>query len=239
VPERVWQETEGALGESSPARFFKVLRGCGALQKVFPEIDALFGVPQPEKPHPEKDTGIHALMVLDQAAAITTDTHIRFAALVHDLGKGNTPQEEWPQHIGHEQRGVELVQELCRRLRVPNDYRDLALLTARYHSHCHRAAELRPGTLLKTLEGVDAFRKPERLEQFLTACAADARGRKGKQDDAYPQADIFRRAHAAASAVNVKQLLQRGLEGEAIKSELERLRIDAIKHSLGDSSKHQ
>jgi tRNA nucleotidyltransferase (CCA-adding enzyme) len=229
VPERVWQETEGALGETSPARFFEVLRGCDALQRVFPEIDALFGVPQPETPHPEKDTGIHALMVLDQAAAMTGDTRVRFAALLHDLGKGDTPQEEWPHHIGHEQRGVELVQALCRRLRAPNDYRDLAMLTARYHNHCHRATELRPGTLLKALEGLDAFRKPERLELFLIACEADARGRKGKQDQPYPQADIFRRAHAAASAVDVAQLLQRGLEGEAIRSGLERLRIEAIK----------
>ncbi|HEB86007.1 MAG TPA: HD domain-containing protein, partial [Gammaproteobacteria bacterium] len=232
VAERVWAETERALATDKPSRFFKVLRGCGALAKVFPEIDALFGVPQPEKHHPEIDTGAHVMMVLDQAAKLSPDTQVRFAALTHDLGKAATPEAEWPRHIGHEQRSVDLLMDLCRRFRVPKDYRELAMTTARYHTHCHRAAELKPSTLLKTLLALDAFRKPERLEQFLLTCEADAQGRKDKENDAYPQADVFRNALAAAQSINAGKIATTGLSGEKMKQELFRQRVEAIKNVL-------
>ena len=179
VAERVWAELERALATVRPSIFFQVLRACGALDRLFPEIAALFGVPQPPKHHPEIDTGVHVMLVIDQAARLSPDTRVRFAALMHDLGKGTTPPADWPRHIGHEAAGTKLVTEFCRRLRVPNDYRDLGLLVARYHTHCHRAAELKPTTLLDTLEALDAFRRPERVEMFVLACEADARGRTG------------------------------------------------------------
>lgn len=233
VPERVWAETERALAEDTPVRFFEVLRGCGALARVFPEIDALFGVPQPEPHHREKDSGVHALLVLEQAARLTPDTRVRFAALVHDLGKAATPEEEWPHHVGHEQRSVELVEQLCARLRVPNDYRDLAVLAARYHGRCHRAFELRPVTLLQTLESLDAFRRPRRFEQFLLACEADARGRAGHEHDAYPQAEVFRQARQAAAGVDARPFARQGLEGPQIAERLRQARIATIKDLLG------
>jgi tRNA nucleotidyltransferase (CCA-adding enzyme) len=235
VPERVWAELERALGEDRPSVFFKVLRGCGALARLFPEIDALYGVPQPENHHPEMDTGVHAMMVLEAAARLTSDTRVRFAALVHDLGKGRTPESEWPRHIGHEEQGVALVQDLCRRLRVPNDYRDLGVLTARFHAHCHRAAELKPTTLLELLEALDAFRRPERVEQFLLACEADARGRSGHADAAYPQAGIVRRAFAAAAAVDPKLIAATGVSGPEIGARLRAQRIAAIRVAAGDA----
>ncbi|HEY0721228.1 MAG TPA: multifunctional CCA addition/repair protein, partial [Gammaproteobacteria bacterium] len=163
VAERVWQEMENALGEPTPSRFFEVLRNCGALARILPELEALFGVPQPKHHHPEVDTGLHTLLVLDQAARLSTDTRVRFAALVHDLGKGTTPREEWPKHIAHEHRGVELVNALCERLHIPNDYRELAQIVTRYHGVYHRVEELRASTLHDTLEAVDAFRRPERF----------------------------------------------------------------------------
>ncbi len=231
VPERVWQELERALAEDEPVQFFKVLRGCGALARLFPEIDILYGVPQPEHHHGEVDTGIHAMMTLQQAVELTGDTRVRFAALVHDLGKGETPEEEWPRHVGHEARSVELVNQLSDRYRIPNDYRELAVLAARYHTRCHRAAELRPSTLLDTLERLDAFRRSDRFEQFLTVCEADARGRKGHEEDPYAQADILRQAFDAARLIDAAPLAERGLKGEAIARELHRLRVEAIKHA--------
>ncbi len=228
VAERVWAELERALGEKQPTRFFEVLRECGATARLFPELDNLFGVPQPPEKHPEIDTGVHSLMVLEQAARLSADARVRFAALLHDAGKALTPREEWPQHVGHEENGVALIQELCRRLRAPNEYRDLAVLAARFHLHCHRAAELREATLLDTLEALDAFRRPERLEQFLLACEADARGRTGYEDRPYPQAEIFRRAFAAARAVDAAALAA-GLSGPAVAERLRRERIAAIR----------
>ncbi|MGA7802846.1 MAG: multifunctional CCA addition/repair protein [Gammaproteobacteria bacterium] len=228
VPERVWQETVKALGESQPARYFEVLRDCGALARVFPEIERLFGVPQPPVHHPEVDTGVHTLMVVTQAARLTDDVRVRFAALVHDLGKGTTPADILPRHIGHEERSVELVQALCRRLRVPNDFRDLALAVARYHGRCHRIAELRAATVLETLERLDAFRRPERFEQFLVACEADARGRAGLEDRPYPQAQRFRSALAAAAAVNPSDLMNDGLKGAEIGQALHQRRLAAV-----------
>ncbi len=231
VAERVWQETRRALEEKVPARFFEVLRQCGALQKLFPEIDRLFGVPQPEKYHPEIDTGIHTMMVLTQAARLSPDPQVRFAALVHDLGKGTTPREQWPRHIEHEARGVPLVEALCDRYRIPNDYRQLAVLVTRYHLHYHRAAELRDETLLKTLEALDAFRRPDRFERFLLACEADSRGRTGYEDQHYEQPDIYRRAFRAANAILAKEFVAQGLKGKAIKEAVARARIKAIKQA--------
>ena len=175
VPERVWQEMKKALSEKTPTAFITTLRDCGALKRIIPELDCLFGVPQPEEHHPEIDTGIHTLMVLEQACKLSSETDVRFAALLHDVGKGTTPKEQWPRHIEHEARGARIVLEVCQRLRIPNEYRDLAERTARFHLHYHRALELKPSTVVKTLEQLDAFRKPERFEKFLLASEADAR----------------------------------------------------------------
>jgi tRNA nucleotidyltransferase (CCA-adding enzyme) len=229
VPERVWQELARALSESTPAEFFKVLQVCGALAKLFPEIDRLFGVPQPRAYHPEIDVGVHTMLVLSQAAKLSPEPVVRFAALTHDLGKGATPRKEWPAHRRHEKRGVELVEALCDRLKAPNDYRELARHVARYHLHSHRAEELRAATLLKVLEAIDAFRRPRRFEQFLVACEADWRGRAGFEERAYSQAQVLRAARKAALAVDTKTLLERGLKGAAIADTLRERRIAAIK----------
>jgi len=232
VPERVWAETEKALAADHPHRFFKVLRGCGALATIFPELDALFGVPQPEKYHAEIDTGIHVMMVLEQASLLSENKLVRFAAVMHDLGKGTTPADILPSHRGHEKRGVDLVKQLCARIKAPNDYRELAILTAKYHTHCHRAAELKPATILNTLEGLDAFRRPERFEQFLLACHADARGRKDHEQDDYPQAEIFRHAFFACKHIDNKQFIDQGLQGPQFAEALREERIKQIKVTL-------
>lgn len=231
VPERVWQETMHALNEKIPARYFEVLRDCGALAKLFPEIDQLWGVPQTEKYHPEIDTGIHTMMVLTQAAKLSNDPKVRFAALVHDLGKGITPKHEWPKHIAHESRGVPLVEALCDRYRIPNDYRELAIIVTKYHLHYHRAAELRDNTFLETLESLDAFRRPDRFELFLLACEADSRGRTGYEEQDFEQPKIYRNVFNAAQAINAKELVAKGLQGKEIKDELKKQRILAIKQA--------
>jgi tRNA nucleotidyltransferase (CCA-adding enzyme) len=228
VPERVWAETVRALGEARPEQFVATLRDCGALERVFPEIDRLFGVPQPAAHHPEIDTGVHTLMALAQAVRLNADPVTRFAVLVHDLGKGETPPEEWPRHVGHEQRGAERIRALCQRLRVPNMFRELGVLTARYHTYCHRARELRPKTLLKTLQGLDALRKPQRFAQFLLACEADARGRLGLEDRPYPQAALLATVHRAAARVEARPLVAQGLTGLALADALQRERLAAI-----------
>ena len=228
VPERVWAETEKALATDAPQVYVEVLRACGALAVVFPEVERLFGVPQPERWHPEIDTGIHVLMVLEQAARLTQDPSVRFAALVHDLGKGLTPPAEWPRHAGHEERSVALLDTMAERLRFPRDYHDLGRLVARYHGQCHRLAELRHGTVLKLLEGLDAFRRPARLEQFLLACEADARGRAGLEDRPYPQADELRRCAQAAAQVRVTPEEASAMDGERIRARLRQRRIRAI-----------
>ncbi len=232
VPERVWAETNKALSEQTPSRFFEVLRECGALKKLFPEIDRLFGVPQPELHHPEVDTGVHTMMVLEQAAKLSTDNEIRFAALVHDLGKGTTPKKEWPKHIAHEQRGVPLVAELCTRYRVPNNYRELAELVTQYHLHYFRIGEMRPDTIVKTLQSLDAFRRPERFEQFLITCESDSRGRKGFEDKKPEQTEMFRKAFQAAAAISTEALIEQGLSGAAIGKELQKLRIEAVTETI-------
>ena len=228
VPERVWQEFERALREPDPQRFIGVLRDCGALQKLLPELDRLFGVPQPAEPHPEIDTGQHVLMVLEQAARLSDDPQVRFAALLHDLGKGTTPPGEWPSHHGHEARSVELVNGLCARLKVPAAYRELALAVARDHGNAHRALELRAGTLLDIIERTDALRRPQRYAQFLLACEADHRGRAGFEDRPYPQAARLQQAFEAARGVDVRPLVERGLTGEAMRSALRQARTRAI-----------
>lgn len=230
VAERVWAELERALGERTPVKFFEVLRDCGALAKLFPEVEALFGVPQPEQHHPEIDTGVHTFMVLTVAARLSPEPMVRFAALTHDLGKGTTPKAQWPKHIGHEERGVALVRALCQRFRVPNDYRDLAVLVSRFHLHCHRALELRPSTLLETLEGLDVFRRPERLEQFLLACEADFRGRTGYEERPYPQVERFRHAFEAARAVDAAGIAAAVTQsgGKDIGEKIRQARITAV-----------
>lgn len=228
VPERVWKETEAALAAADPRIFFDTLRDCGALAVVFPEVDALFGVPQPEEWHPEIDCGVHSLMVLEQAAMLSGDADVRFAALVHDLGKATTPANVLPRHNGHERRSVRLVKEMASRLRIPVAFRDLACLAAEFHAHTHRAFELRPSTVLKVLNRVDAFRRPERLAKFLLVCEADAKGRKGLEDRAYPQADYFRAAFKAASSVELGDLRDSTLGGAEIGKVVETRRQDAI-----------
>ncbi len=202
TPERVWKELARALESPAPQRFFAELRDTGALVRVLPEIDRLWGVPQPAHWHPEIDTGVHTLMVLERAARLSAEPVVRFAALTHDLGKGTTPAAILPSHRGHAERGVAIVDALCERLRAPARFRELARAVARNHGHVHRAAELRPGTLIDLLEAVDAFRRPERLEQVLLACEADYRGRLGFEDRPYPQAGRVRAAFAAAASVD-------------------------------------
>ena len=228
VSERVWQETQRALEMPTPARFFEVLRDTNALPVIFPELHALFGVPQPERWHPEIDSGVHTLMVLEQAAKLSADPVVRFAALTHDLGKGTTPPSEWPRHIAHEQRGVALIEKLCDRLRIPNAYRELAVLVSRYHLDAHRATELRDTTLLELLERLDAFRRAARFEQWVLACEADARGRKGLENRDYSQADYLRRARKAAASVTLDATELDGLDGPKIAEKLRKARLAAL-----------
>ncbi|NBD94887.1 MAG: multifunctional CCA addition/repair protein [Gammaproteobacteria bacterium] len=228
VPERVWQEMRKALMHDRPSRFFDVLREIGAMGVVLPEVHNLFGVPQPSRFHPEIDTGRHTLMVIDQAANLGGSLAVRYASLVHDLGKALTPAAEWPSHRGHEKRGLEPIAALSRRLAVPNECRELALLVGEFHLHAHRAFELKPATVLKLFRRLDAFRRPDRLDDFLTACSADLRGRLGREADPYSQATYLRRAAEAARAVDARQFLDQGLEGEAIGRAMDRKRLACI-----------
>ncbi len=227
VPDRVWKETEEALRGCNSRVYFEVLRNCGALARLFPALDALFGVPQPEKWHPEVDTGLHTMMVLDQAELLSHDVEVRFAALAHDLGKGTTPAQELPSHPGHEARGARLTRELADRYPVPNSCRDLGALVAEFHTHCHRALELRSKTVLKVLQKTDAFRRPERFEKFLLTCEADARGRAGFADRSYPEADFMRGAFTAAAAVDAAEIAQQN-EGAKIAIAIDKARQRAI-----------
>ncbi len=206
VPERVWQEIARGLMVAEPSRMFRVLRDCGALVRLLPEIERLFGVPQPPEHHPEVDTGEHVMLVVDWAARKAYRLPVRFAALTHDLGKGTTPPELWPKHHGHEVRSAALVQTLSERLRVPSDCRDLAVIVAREHGIAHRALELRPGTLVELLERVDALRRPQRFEEFLQACECDYHGRPGWEDKPYPQAAHLKRALAAVLEVDAGRI---------------------------------
>lgn len=228
VPERVWQELSRALGEPDPTQFFGVLKTCGALERLWPDLDKLCGIPQPAQHHPEIDTGIHVMMALKKAVQLTDDKMVRFAVVCHDLGKGKTPENEWPSHRGHEEEGVPLIKAFCDRYRVPNEYKELAIMVSRFHLHCHKANELRANTLLSVLEKMDAFRKPERLERFLLACEADARGRLNRESLPYPQAQKMREAYQAAKAVDVKPLIDSGLEGIKLGERLHQERVKAI-----------
>ncbi|MSR09418.1 MAG: multifunctional CCA addition/repair protein [Gammaproteobacteria bacterium] len=231
VPERVWQETVSALGEPRPDVYVQVLRDCGALRVVFPEIDVLFGVPQPAQWHPEVDTGVHVLLALRQAAELAFSTEVRFAVLVHDLGKGTTPKAELPRHVGHEQRSVDLGLTMCQRLAVPNRFRDLAVAVARSHGLCHRALELRPDTLLRLIESLDGFRRGQRVTEFLDACEADARGRTGLESRPYPQRELVLAAWQAALTVNARTVAgpgDAGLSGEALGGAIREARLAAV-----------
>jgi tRNA nucleotidyltransferase (CCA-adding enzyme) len=232
VPERVWQETHKALAEPRPDAFLTTLRECGALARVFPELDALWGVPQPPRWHPEVDTGVHMLMVMQQAAQLTDSPRIRFAALTHDLGKGETAPEMWPRHIGHEERSARLVRQLSDRLRVPNDFRQLAEVTARWHGLVHRAMELRTTTILQLLEHCDALRRPERFREFLIACEADFRGRTGWERKSYPEAQLLAAALDAALGATLSTEERHGLSGEQIGEALRQKRLTAIAETL-------
>jgi tRNA nucleotidyltransferase (CCA-adding enzyme) len=202
VAERVWQELAKGLMEQKPSRMFEVLRACGALQKILPELDRLWGVPQPELHHPEIDTGVHIMMVIDYAASQNFSLPIRFAALMHDLGKGSTPRELLPKHIGHEQRSANLLKEVCKRLRVPNDCKELGVMTAKLHGKLHQAPQMRPATLLEFLIELDAIRQPDRFKDFLKACEADSRGRTGYADCQTPAAELMLKLLNAAAAVD-------------------------------------
>ncbi len=234
--ERVWQETERALGESQPWVYFQVLRDCHALEIIFPELDRLFGIPQPEKHHPEIDCGIHSLMVLEQASKLTTDVNIRWASLLHDLGKGLTRDELLPSHHGHEQSGEKLVIELNQRLKTPNEFRDLSRLVCIYHTHIHRAFELNPKTILKFFGGIDLWRKPERLQQILIACKADSRGRTGFEDVEYDQVEYITQLAEACLKVTAKQFVEQGIIGKAIGEAIAMERLSVIKQLTKDRS---
>jgi tRNA nucleotidyltransferase (CCA-adding enzyme) len=227
VADRVWRETELALCGGHARIYFEVLRECGALRVLFPEVDALFGVPQPERWHPEIDTGLHVMMVLEQAERLSDDLAVRFAALTHDLGKGNTAKRDLPSHPGHEVRGCKLIRGMAERYPVPNACRDLALIVAEFHTHCHRALELRPKTILKVLEKTDAFRRPGRFDQFLLACEADARGRAGLENRRYEQAAYLRGAFAAASAIDAAGIAK-ATDERKIPAAIRRARKQAI-----------
>ncbi len=226
--ERSWKEISRALMEPNPEIFIRVLRDCGALAELMPEVDRLFGVPQPKAHHPEVDTGEHLLLVLQAAARMQLSLAARWACLLHDLGKGLTDPAHWPKHHGHETKGLAAVKAANQRCKAPRDCQELALLTCEYHTHCHRALELKPGTLLKLFKAFDIYRRPERFEQFLGACEADARGRTGLENEPYPQAAYLRAAAAAARSVSVESLLAQGLEGAELGKGLEREREKAI-----------
>jgi tRNA nucleotidyltransferase (CCA-adding enzyme) len=236
--ERVWQEWHKSLSTPHPEVFLSVLRECGALAVVLPEIDALFGVPQPEKWHPEIDTGIHTLMVAQQAALLSPSLPVRFAAQVHDLGKGITPESEWPSHKMHCHTGLKIIKKLCDRVRVPNEFRDLALLVCEQHSNIHRAGELKPTTFLKVLNKFDVWRKPERLNDILLCCQADHAGRKGLEDQPYPQKSRFEAAYQAALQVEVKAIIADGFQGKDIREEQEKRRATAIENALSELADH-
>ncbi|MCL6351135.1 multifunctional CCA addition/repair protein [Pectobacterium polaris] len=228
TPERVWKETEKALSTSSPDVYFQVLRDCGALAVLFPEIDNLYGVPAPAKWHPEIDTGIHTMMTVAMAARLSPEIDVRFATLCHDLGKGLTPPELWPRHLGHGPAGVKLVEALCQRLRVPNPIRDLAKLVAEYHDLVHTVQVLQPKTLLKLFDAIDVWRKPQRLEQLALTSEADARGRAGFEENPYPQGDYLREAFRVASHVSSADVVADGFKGIDVRNELARRRIHAL-----------
>jgi tRNA nucleotidyltransferase (CCA-adding enzyme) len=237
VPERVWQEVSRGLMERKPSRMFEVLRGCGALARILPEVDALWGVPQRADHHPEVDTGVHVMMVLDYAASQGFALPVRFAALTHDLGKATTPDDVLPRHLGHEGRSVDLLKPLCERLRVPNDCRDLAVLVAREHGNIHRVMEMGAAALVRLFERSDALRKPARFAEALQACLSDARGRLGLEQQAYPQAERLREALVAARSVDAGTVARQYADQPAkIKDAVHDARVAAVKGVLGNAA---
>lgn len=232
VAERVWQELAKGLMEKKPARMFEVLRSCGALKRIIPELDNLWGVPQPPQHHPEVDTGVHVMMVLDYAAQKAFSLPVRFAALMHDLGKGTTPKEMLPRHIGHEERGVHLVKEVCKRLRVPNDCKELAVMVAKFHGKLYQSLDMRPSTLLEFLIQLDAIRQPERFNGFLQACEADSRGRTGLENCPTPAADLMRKVLDAAFSIDAGAIASKQSDVEKIKIAIFEARVEAIKRVL-------
>lgn len=238
TPERIWQEIHKTLQHDDCPVFFDVLRECGALNVIMPELDRLFGVPQPPQWHPEIDTGVHTLMVLKQACLLSQDTDVRFAALVHDLGKGETPEDKWPSHRGHETLGLNPIKAVCQRLKVPRSATELACLTSEFHTHVHRALSLKPSTLLNTLEKLDAYRRPQRFQHFLLACKADSRGRTGFESIPYLQADYFQAVLDASRDIAVPELLKTSPvpsgkpSGPHIQSILRDARLKAIRQYM-------
>ncbi|MCB1672068.1 MAG: multifunctional CCA addition/repair protein [Gammaproteobacteria bacterium] len=237
VRERVWQEFETALKETSPVTFFRVLRQCNALAVLLPEVDRLFGIPQPERYHPEVDTGEHVMLVLEQATRLSDDPVVRYATLVHDVGKGVTPRDNWPHHYGHETLGLPLIRDINTRLRVPREYGDLALLVSEYHTRMHQLGEMRSATILNLLEALDAFRRPQRLQRFLLACEADSRGRTGFEDRPYPQRNLLLDAQQAAASLDVGALLAATPEQrtDSVKDLVHHHRAELIREQLGRS----
>lgn len=229
VAERVWQELAKGLMEAKPSRMFEVLRACGALQKILPELDKLWGVPQPQQHHPEIDTGVHVMMVVDYAASQNFSLPVRFAALMHDLGKGTTPRELLPKHIGHEQRSANLLKEVCKRLRVPNDCKELGVMVARFHGKLHQAPQMRAATLLEFLIELDAIRQPQRFRDFLKACEADSRGRTGYDACATPAAALMIKVLNAAAAVDAGAVAAACAEPAQIKIKVFEARLEAVK----------
>jgi len=236
VPERVWQELSRGLMEARPSRMFEVLRDSGALARLLPEVDRLWGVPQPPEHHPEVDTGVHLMLVLDQCAALDAPLPVRFACLGHDLGKGGTPREGWPRHLGHEGRSVRLVQAVCERWRVPTDCRELALVTAREHGHVHASGTLGAAALVRLLERCDALRRPERFAQLLLACECDARGRAGREHDPYAQRERLAHVLALAQGIDATAVaeaaLAAGARGPAIGQAVHEARVAAVRAGL-------
>ncbi|TWC11068.1 MULTISPECIES: multifunctional CCA addition/repair protein [unclassified Pseudomonas] len=227
--ERSWKEISRALMENQPQVFIQVLRDCDALKVLMPEVDALFGVPQPEAHHPEIDTGVHTLSVLEQAALHQQPLTVRWACLLHDLGKALTSEHDWPRHIAHEHKGLKPIKAVNERFKVPRDCQELALLVGQYHTHGHRALELKASTLLELLQSFDVYRRPQRFEEFIAACEMDARGRKGLENRSYPQADYLRGAAVAARAVAVQPLLEKGFKGPELGEAIKRERLKALK----------
>ncbi|WP_261816612.1 multifunctional CCA addition/repair protein [Vibrio gallicus] len=232
--ERVWLEWNKSLNTKDPQVFLEVLRACGALVEVLPELDRLFGVPQPAQWHPEVDSGIHTLLVAKQAAQLSPLEEVRFAAQVHDLGKGITPASEWPSHKLHCHTGIKLIDALCQRLRIPNQFKQLAKNVCAQHSNIHRAQELKAATLLKVLDSLDVWRKPESLPQVLLCCIADSRGRTGFEEIDYPQQQYFTQAYQAALAVSVQSVIHDGFKGKEIRDQLNNRRIEAIQQVKQD-----
>ena len=232
--ERVWKETEKALTSRNPQVYFQVLRDCGALEVLFPELDRLFGIPAPAKWHPEIDTGVHTLMTLTLAASLSDEVDVRFATLFHDVGKALTPPEKWPSHHGHGTAGVPLVEALCQRLRVPNAIRDLALIVTEYHDVVHTIERQSADALVALFDRIDAWRKPHRVEQIALTSEADARGRAGLESMAYPQGDYLRQAFALAQSVPTKAVIEAGFKGAKVREELTRRRIAAVAQGIAE-----